>query len=229
MTLIAPRRKRSTSTQRPKVAVLALEDGCPKAHVEIGGRPVLWHAMMQFASRDLNGFAVALDGESGFSGLKVDHVGTIEVTAGARLLALRKHLGRGTFFVVSGSNVSDVDFDELLAFHRAHGRLATVVAVRPEARFGRLEMDGNQVVEFLEKPAFEQGWKGVDLTVLEDAAFDYITAADGWPTILGRLAEDGQLMAYKHYAFWGSVETMRDRQELEDLWQSGHAPWKTWQ
>ena len=103
--------------------------------------------------------------------------------------------------------------------------------MRPPARFGRLEIDAGQVLDFAEKPAYEQGWVGAGICVLEPGAFDYLIEAGegGVQAALALLAQDGQLMAYKHDSFWGSVETLKDRQELEKLWQSGEPPWKTWE
>lgn len=123
-----------------------------------------------------------------------------------------------------------MDLDALLAFHRSHGKLATVTAVRPPARFGRIEMDGNRVVSFAEKPQMGEGWINGAFFVLEPAIFDYI---EGDPTHFERepletLAREGQLMAYRHEGFWQCMDTIRDRVRLEELWESGNAPWKLW-
>lgn len=130
-----------------------------------------------------------------------------------------------------GDGVSDVDLRKLLEFHRSHGKLATVTAVRPPARFGRLEMDGDQVVSFTEKPQLGEGWINGAFFVLEPKAMDYI---DGDMTQwerepLERLAADGQLMAYKHNSFWQCMDTLRDKRLLESLWEAGNAPWKIWE
>ena len=129
-----------------------------------------------------------------------------------------------------GDGVSDVDLNHLLAFHRAHGRLATLTAVRPPARYGHLEFEGDQVNSFTEKPQAAEGWINGAFFVMEPEVFDYIdgdgTQFEREP--LERLAEDGQLMAYKHEGFWQCMDTRRDKHTLERLWESGEAPWKTW-
>jgi glucose-1-phosphate cytidylyltransferase len=130
-----------------------------------------------------------------------------------------------------GDGVSDVNIKDLLAFHRAHGKLATMTAVRPPARYGHLEFDGNRVLEFTEKPQTAEGWINGAFFVLEPEIFDYIEGdMIMWEHApLEGLARDGQLMAYKHEDFWQCMDTLRDKHVLEKLWQSGNPPWKTWQ
>ena len=129
-----------------------------------------------------------------------------------------------------GDGVSTVDLRELLAFHRAHGKLATVTAVRPPARFGRLEIEADRVVSFEEKPQMSEGWINGAFFVLEPGIFDFI---EGDPTQferepLERLARAGQLMAYRHAGFWQCMDTLRDKVRLEEIWATGEAPWKVW-
>lgn len=130
-----------------------------------------------------------------------------------------------------GDGVSDVDLNKLLEFHRSHGKFATVTAVRPPARFGRLELEGNSVRHFSEKPQLGEGWINGAFFVLEPQVFDYIegdmTQWEREP--LEWLAADGQLMAYFHTSFWQCMDTLRDKRLLESLWQSGKAPWKIWE
>jgi glucose-1-phosphate cytidylyltransferase len=154
----------------------------------------------------------------------------LHTNTGGRIKRLAPHLGGGTFFLTWGDGVSTVDLDALLAFHRRHGRLATVTAVRPPARFGRLEIEGEQVVSFEEKPQMSEGWINGAFFCLEPGIFDYIagdeTQFEREP--LERLARDGQLMAYRHPGFWQCMDTLRDKVRLEALWESGQAPWKLW-
>jgi glucose-1-phosphate cytidylyltransferase len=162
---------------------------------------------------------------------KIDLIDTGQNTqTGGRIKRLRHQLGDGTFMLTWGDGVSTVDLRELLAFHRGHGKLATVTAVRPPARFGRLEMEGNLVVSFKEKPQMSEGWINGAFFVLEPGIFDYIdndlTHFEREP--LERLAEDGQLMAFRHSGFWQCMDTVRDKVRLEELWESGDAPWKVW-
>lgn len=149
---------------------------------------------------------------------------------GGRIKRLAPYLGPGTFMLTWGDGVSDVDLDALLAFHRSHGKLATVTAVRPPARFGKLDLDGNVVTAFTEKPQLEEGWINGAFFVLEPGVFDYIDGDDTqWEREpLERLAKDGELMAYKHESFWQCMDTLRDKKLLESLWESGDPPWKVW-
>ena len=159
----------------------------------------------------------------------VDLIDTGQQTGtGGRIKRLAPHLGNERFFLTWGDGVSDVDLDKLLAFHKSHGKLCTVTAVRPPARFRLIEMEGEQVVRFSEKPQLGEGWINGAFFVCEPGVFDYI---DGDPVMfeqapLEGLARDGQLMAYKHEGFWQCMDTLRDKVYLEEMWESGTAPWK---
>jgi glucose-1-phosphate cytidylyltransferase len=135
--------------------------------------------------------------------------------------------GGGTFMLTYGDGVSDVNIDELLAFHRAHGKLGTVTAVRPPARFGDLQIVDRRVDHFAEKPQTGEGWINGGFFVFEPAIFDFI---DGDTTILERaplekLASAGELMAFHHSGYWQSMDTLRDKNALEAEWATGNAPW----
>ena len=148
---------------------------------------------------------------------------------GGRIKRLAPYLGESTFFMTWGDGVSTVDLHALLEFHRSHGKLATMTAVRPPARFGHIELDGDRIVEFSEKPQVDEGWINGAFFVLEPAVVDYI---DGDTTQferepLERLAADGQLMAYRHADFWQCMDTVRDKKLLEELWET-KPPWKVW-
>ncbi len=155
----------------------------------------------------------------------------IRTQTGGRIKRLAPYLKDGTFMLTWGDGVSDVNLLELLAFHRSHGKLATLTAVRPPARYGHLEIQGEQVMVFDEKPQTKEGWINGAFFVLEPGIFDYI---DGDDTVwekepLERLARDGQLMAYRHTSFWQCMDTLREKYILESLWESGKAPWKIWE
>ena len=147
---------------------------------------------------------------------------------GGRLRRLRDHLSpHGTFMMTYGDGLANVDLNALLAFHRTHGRIATVTAVRPPARFGDLQIVNNVVTAFEEKPQAGEGWINGGFFVFEPRVFDYI---EGDQTIFERaplenLGRDGQLMAFHHSGYWQSMDTLRDRTALESLWISGKAPW----
>ncbi|HIK58608.1 MAG: glucose-1-phosphate cytidylyltransferase [Nitrospira sp.] len=149
---------------------------------------------------------------------------------GGRIKRLKQWVGNQCVMMTYGDGVGDINIRSLLEFHRSHGRLATMTAVRPPARFGGLEFDGDQVVRFQEKPQTTEGWINGGFMVLEPAVLDYI---EGDQTIfergpLERLAKDGQLMAYRHNGFWQPMDTLREKQLLEELWQGGNALWKVW-
>ncbi|WP_290428452.1 glucose-1-phosphate cytidylyltransferase [Thermocoleostomius sinensis] len=150
---------------------------------------------------------------------------------GGRIKRLAPYIGNQTFMLTWGDGVSDVNLYDLLAFHRSHGKLATLTAVRPPARFGHLNLESDQIVEFSEKPQTREGWINGAFFVLEPEIFNYIAGDETqWEKEpLEQLAKDGQLMAYRHTSFWQCMDTLRDKRLLESLWQSGNAPWKTWE
>jgi glucose-1-phosphate cytidylyltransferase len=150
---------------------------------------------------------------------------------GGRLGRLRKWIGENeTFMFTYGDGVADLDITALLQFHFAHGKLATVTTVRSPARFGRIGFDGDQVVEFYEKPQASEGWINGGFFVLNANAIDYVESDETvWEReAVERLARDGQLMGYRHYGFWSCMDTLKEKRILEDLWSSGKAPWRIW-
>lgn len=163
---------------------------------------------------------------------KVHLVDTGHATqTGGRLRRLKDWLkDEDSFMFTYGDGVADVDLNKLLAFHRSHGKLATVTTVKPPARFGRIGFDGDRVQEFYEKPEDSEGWINGGFFVLHPQAIDYIAADDTpWERDpLVRLAAEQQMMGYKHYGFWSCMDTLREKTYLEELWASGQAPWKVW-
>lgn len=153
----------------------------------------------------------------------------LNTLTGGRIRRLRSHIGDQTFMVTYGDGLADINVRALLQFHRSHGKLATVTAVSPMARFGGLELQGDRVAKFLEKPQTGEGCINGGFFVFEPKMLDYIggdhTALEGEP--LERLAAEGQLMAYRHSGFWHPMDTLRDKQLLESLWASGQAPWQS--
>jgi glucose-1-phosphate cytidylyltransferase len=154
----------------------------------------------------------------------------VSTQTGGRLLRLKSRVAGGTFMMTYGDSVANIDLAALLAFHRAHGKLATLTAVRPPARFGGIIFDGDRVAQFSEKPQIGEGWVNGGFMVLEPGVLDYITGDDtvfeGGP--LERLSTDGQLMAYRHTGFWQPMDTLREKSLLEKMWQDSAAPWKVW-
>lgn len=153
-----------------------------------------------------------------------------DTQTGGRVKRLLPHVGSETFMLTYGDGVADVNIDELLAFHRSHGKLATVTAVHPPARFGELRLEGSTVVDFVEKPQIADGWINGGYFVLEPEVAEYL---DGDSTTferepLERLAQDGQLEAYLHDSFWQPVDTLRELRRVRELWDQGSPPWRVW-
>jgi len=154
----------------------------------------------------------------------------LDTHTGGRVKRLEPHLAGGTFMVTYGDGVSDVDLGALLRFHRAHGTLATLTAVRPPARFGGLVFDGERVAQFTEKPQIGEGWINGGFLVLEPGVLRYLTRDRTSLEVetMERLAAEGQLAAYRHEGFWQCMDTLRDLRLLQSLWQGGAPPWKVW-
>ncbi len=151
----------------------------------------------------------------------------LNTMTGGRVRRLRDHLGDEPFCMTYGDGVARLDLRRVIDFHESHGKLATVVAVHPPSRFGTLALDGERVEAFLEKPVHSDTWINGGFFVLSPRVLDYI---DGDATVfekepLERLAADGQLMAWRHEDFWFSMDTLRDKRQLEEMWQSCNAPW----
>jgi len=152
----------------------------------------------------------------------------LDSMTGGRVKRLKDFIGDEPFLLTYGDGVADIDIDALVRFHRSHGKMATVSAVHPGARFGELDIQNHVVTSFKEKPQTSQGWINGGYFVLEPAFFDLIKGDD---TILEKeplekVAQMGELMSYQHEGFWQCMDTKRDRDALEELWQSDQAPWK---
>lgn len=233
----------------------------PKPMIEIGGRPILWHIMKNYASYGLKEFFIALgyrgevikrffmdfpllDGSMSidFASGRIDrqdepedwvvHLKDTgqETNTGGRLKRLEPLLSDGTFMLTYGDGVCDINFHDLLKFHRGHGHIATVSAVRPPARFGGLIFDGDMVSDFTEKPQIGEGWINGGFLVCEPGIFRYLDGDDSSLEVdaLERLAADRQLAAFRHEGFWQCMDTLRDKRLLESLWTGNRAPWKVW-
>ncbi|MBV9555858.1 MAG: glucose-1-phosphate cytidylyltransferase [Pseudolabrys sp.] len=235
----------------------------PKPMIEIGGKPILWHIMKNYAGHGLTDFVVCC----GYKGYVIKEYfanyflhtsdvtfdlseNTVEVhqrkaepwrvtlidtgentQTGGRLKRVADHIkNEGMFCFTYGDGLSNVDIRSSIEFHRSHGKLATVAAVRPPGRFGALKRDGEKVVGFTEKPPGDGGTINGGFFVLSPKCLDLIdgdqTIWEGSPSI--RLAAMGELMAFEHRGFWQPMDTLRDKNLLEQLWAGGKAPWMNW-
>jgi glucose-1-phosphate cytidylyltransferase len=155
----------------------------------------------------------------------------LQTQTGGRLKRLRRWLGEDeTFMFTYGDGVADLDMRDLLRFHRAHGKLATVTTVRSPARFGRIRFDGDRVADFFEKPESGEGWINGGFFVLNRKAIDFIDGDETpWEREpIERLAAHGEMMGYRHYGFWSCMDTLREKHYLEELWNTRRAPWNIW-
>lgn len=163
---------------------------------------------------------------------KVTLVNTgINTMTGGRVKRIEPYIGNETFMLTYGDGVADIDINELLRFHRSHGKLVTLTSVQPEGRFGHLSISADdRVLGFEEKPKGDGNWVNGGYFVMEPGIFEYLngddTVLEKYP--LERLAIEGELAAYKHTGFWYSMDTMRDKNYLDHIWQTGNAPWKVW-
>jgi glucose-1-phosphate cytidylyltransferase len=149
---------------------------------------------------------------------------------GGRVKRLEPFLKDGTFMLTYGDGVCNLDLNALLEAHRTHGKLATVTAVHPPARYGELLINDDMTTRFSEKPQTHDGWINGGFMVLEPKVLDYLTDDESILEldVLERLASEGQLVAYRHYDFWQCMDTLRDKRQLEEAWRGGSPPWKMW-
>jgi glucose-1-phosphate cytidylyltransferase len=213
----------------------------PKPLVEIGGRPILWHIIRLYAEQGLRRFVLCtgykgeaieafVAGEPWPDGVEVACVDTgPDTPTGGRILRVADRVGE-RFCATYGDGLADIDLAALRRFHESSGRSATVTAVRPAGRFGALDLDGDRVSSFVEKPDGDGSWVNGGFFVLSPGCLDLIgddaTIWEQGP--LSSLADDADLAAYRHDGFWQCMDTLRDRHLLEQLWSSGRAPWRIW-
>ncbi|HXV08375.1 MAG TPA: glucose-1-phosphate cytidylyltransferase [Burkholderiales bacterium] len=229
-----------------------------KAMVRIGEQPILWHLLKYYAHYGYTQFVIALGyhadsiREYFIEGLDAVPVGDgvrtvlqpaaeprwtvelidtgLETMSGGRLKRLAPYLGGAAFMLTWCDGLADVDLHRLRACHEAHGRLATLTAVHPPARFGRLTLAGDRISAFCEKTLDPDAWINGAFFVLEPGVFDYIEGDDTQfeRQPLSRLAAAGELMAHRHEGFWQCMDTLKEAQDLNALWREGTAPWRIW-
>jgi len=215
-------------------------ESVPKALVEIGGRPILWHVIQIYAAQGFERFLLATgymgDAVAEFAaaerwpeGVRVECVDTgLDTPTGGRVAALGDRLAEKRFCVTYADGVADIDLGALLDFHRDQGALATVTVVRPNLQWGVAELDGSSVAGFVEKPRSEH-WINGGFFCCEPGVLDYLdpdSVLEREP--LERLAAEGELRAYRHEGFWDCMDTYKDAVVLNDLWAGGRAAWRIW-
>jgi glucose-1-phosphate cytidylyltransferase len=215
-------------------------ESVPKALVEIGGRPILWHVIQIYAAQGFDRFLLATGymgeavaefaaAERWPDGVKVEAIDTgLDTPTGGRIAALAGHLNGERFCATYADGVADVDLGEQLDFHRGHGALATVTVVQPNMQWGVAELDGDRVAGFVEKPRSEH-WINGGFFCFEPGVLDYLDADSVLERApLSRLAGEGQLRGFRHEGFWDCMDTYKDAVVLNDLWTAGRAPWRIW-
>ena len=212
----------------------------PKPMIEIGGKPILWHILKIYSAHKINEFVICCGYKGNvikeyFSKLdsalwNIELVDTgIDTMTGGRIKRIQNHID-DTFCLTYGDGLSNVDINSLISFHKEKKSLATLTAIHPPERFGVLELSEEYVTEFHEKHRGQSSWINGGFFVFEPGIFDYINDDT---TILERapletLAKEKKLTAFKHNGFWHSMDTLRDKNNLENLWNSKKAPWKIW-
>lgn len=212
----------------------------PKPMIEIGGLPILWHIMKNYSSHGINDFIVCLgykgeiiknyfENKNEFS-WNVQLIDTgLNTKTGGRLNRLEKLLDE-TFCLTYGDGLSDVNIKKLISFHNEQKPIASLTAVHPPERFGVLKLLDDHVTEFHEKHSGESSWINGGFFVFEPSIFDYLDNDDTVleKTPLETLAKNHELCAFKHYGFWHPMDTLRDKNNLEKIWNTGTPPWKNW-
>jgi glucose-1-phosphate cytidylyltransferase len=212
----------------------------PKPMVEIGGKPILWHILKIYSSYGINEFVICC----GYKGeiikeyfsnnnstqwnVELVDTGTDTMTGG-RLKRIQNHID-DTFCATYGDGLGNIDINNLISFHREKKSVATLTATHPPERYGILSLNGDHVTEFREKHSGESSWINGGFFVFEPEIFDYIhndsTVLEKSP--LETLAKENKLTAFKHNGFWYPMDTLREKNHLEELYKSGNIPWKTW-
>ncbi len=217
-----------------------LTESIPKPMVEIGGKPILWHIMKMYSHFGFNNFILCL----GYKGEKItEHFEPLQeemgwnitfadtgakTPTGGRILKIKKYIEDDVFFANYGDGLADIDLNKLLEFHKSHNKVATITTVKPLCQFGILKMDDNRITSFIEKPPLKD-WVNGGFFVFHKKIFDYLEdnlMLEREP--FERLANEGEVYAYKLDKFWKCMDTYKDMEVLNKMWASKEAPWHMW-
>ncbi len=211
-------------------------DKVPKPMIKIGDKPIISHIINHYSKYDFSEFIICSGYkkeiiENYFNSVKkVQVINTgLETQTGARIKKIKEYIGKDeNFFMTYGDGLSNINLKKLLEFHKNNNKIATLSAVRPIPRFGHLTIEGNKVNKFKEKDSLSEGWINGGFFVLNSKVFDYID--DKQDCIfekqpLENLSKDGELMAFKHEGFWHPIDTLRDKNYLNEIYAKGNAPW----
>lgn len=212
----------------------------PKPLVEIGGVPILWHIMSIYASFGINDFIISTGYKSelienyAFELKKTENWSItckftgIETATGGRILGCAKELGESDFLATYGDGVGNINIADSIKFHQQHGKLATLTAVRPPARFGEIDIEKNLITHFAEKSQARAGWINGGFFICKKGVIEHIHGMkEAFETgALTRLVEKRELMAYKHLGFWKPMDTLREKKEFDEMIGKGEIPWK---
>jgi len=211
----------------------------PKALVQIGGKPIIWHIMKMYAHHGFKDFIICLGHRGDLikeyfdmnrePGWNVTCIDTgLETNKSERLKRIKELIDGDTFLVSYGDDVSDVNIKRVIDYHKSHGKIATITAVKLESPFGILEMDeANKIKRFKEKPVLEHYING-GFMVFDKRIFDYLDEGELEKEVFEKLVEDEQIHAFRHEGFWRCMNTTKETMELGDLWRSGKAKWRVW-
>lgn len=216
-----------------------LTEEIPKPLIEIGDKPVLWHIMKTYASHGINEFILCLGyrGEkikdyfekNNGENWKIEFVDTgIDVSKSDRLLKIKDLIDEEIFLVSYGDDVSNVNIQDVIKFHKSKGKIATLTAIKPKNPFGVLDFQDGIIKGFKEKPVMSE-WINGGYFVFDKRIFDYMSAGEDLEKdVFAKLIKEGQLCGFKHQGFWEGMNTLKDVQELNNLWKNGKASWKVW-
>tara|TARA_Y100000310_G_scaffold334203_1_gene413376 strand:+ start:1576 stop:2286 length:711 start_codon:yes stop_codon:yes gene_type:complete len=217
-----------------------LTESIPKALVDVGGKPILWHIMRFYSAQGFHDFILCLGYKKDMiidyfknnpePSMNIEFVDTGEkVTKSERLKKIRPLMEGDNFLLAYGDDLSNVDINKVIEFHNEKNKIVTITTVNPRSDFGVIELDKeNNITGFIEKPKIKNTWINGGFAVLNTKIFDYLNDGELEDEVYKKLADEKNICAYKHNGFWMGMNTFKDQVELSNLWNSGKHPWKVW-